>query len=492
MSDGRRHVIRRESIDLTVEGSESDGFALQNQAAALCRDWLTPALDEVFARMVPAGEHWLFERIDIDAGHFTPETFPRDFVAAVKAALEQELETRGDRASLAPDTVEADGARLSGAQSIQEAFLCFLATGALPWWCRLPEGRSLEQMVGESWSGEVLPPLLRTALPRLMASPDARLRLVRQCPVWLLERLVEGLAPSALPVLRRVSAMTGPGMSGEHDRDVPAGDVWQAAFACVALGMPVAEESLRQALRAMENRHSEDDAGAAIGERASASRSTGEPPSGVRLEPAMSAEPTDVPPVQTQASDTQRKTASPFDAVLAPRIGDAKLDLHEGVFVDAAGIVLLHPFLPLLFERQEVVVDGRLVRPDRAFALLHFLATGQTRAPEHALVLPKLLCGWDPAAPAPAPIELSEAAQAEAQSLLVAAIGHWGALGDTSPDALRGTFLARPGKLSRRDEDDVLQVETQAYDVLLGQLPWGIGTVRLPWMPRFLWVEWPF
>jgi hypothetical protein len=77
-------------------------------------------------------------------------------------------------------------------------------------------------------------------------------------------------------------------------------------------------------------------------------------------------------------------------------------------------------------------------------------------------------------------------------ALLAAVIGHWSALGDTSPDALRGTFLARPGKLSRRGDEDLLQLEPQAFDVLLGQLPWGIGTVFLPWMKRFLWVEWPF
>ena len=70
-------------------------------------------------------------------------------------------------------------------------------------------------------------------------------------------------------------------------------------------------------------------------------------------------------------------------------------------------------------------------------------------------------------------------------------IQHWTALRSTSPDALRGTFLARPGKLSRRPDGDwLLQVEPLSYDILLDQLPWGISMIQLPWMPQMLRVEW--
>jgi hypothetical protein len=55
---------------------------------------------------------------------------------------------------------------------------------------------------------------------------------------------------------------------------------------------------------------------------------------------------------------------------------------------------------------------------------------------------------------------------------------------------LRGTFLTRPGKLSMRGGDYLLQVEEQSFDVLLDHLPWSISAVRLPWMARIIWVEW--
>jgi len=57
---------------------------------------------------------------------------------------------------------------------------------------------------------------------------------------------------------------------------------------------------------------------------------------------------------------------------------------------------------------------------------------------------------------------------------------------------LRGSFFVRPGKLSRRGSDDLLQVEARSYDLLLDRLPWGIGLIQLPWMKSILWVEWRF
>ena len=124
--------------------------------------------------------------------------------------------------------------------------------------------------------------------------------------------------------------------------------------------------------------------------------------------------------------------------------------------------------------------------------LLHFLATGHRFAPEYDLLLPKVLCNVALEAPADSRIELDEAEQEEAVTLLEAVVRHWDALGGTSVDGLRGSFLVRPGKLSRRGNDYVLLVEPRAYDFLLDRLSWGIGLIRLPWMERTLWVEWRF
>ena len=89
-------------------------------------------------------------------------------------------------------------------------------------------------------------------------------------------------------------------------------------------------------------------------------------------------------------------------------------------------------------------------------------------------------------------MELTAEEEEEATALLTAVIRHWDALGDTSIDGLRGTFLVRPGKLTQRGLDSVLLVEGRSFDILLDRLPWGIGMIQLPWMEKMLWVEWRF
>ena len=57
-------------------------------------------------------------------------------------------------------------------------------------------------------------------------------------------------------------------------------------------------------------------------------------------------------------------------------------------------------------------------------------------------------------------------------------------------DGLRSSFLEREGRLSEGEQGWQLQVQRVGFDVLLDQLPWGIGCVSLPWMNRPLFVEW--
>ncbi|WP_428667694.1 contractile injection system tape measure protein [Runella sp.] len=162
----------------------------------------------------------------------------------------------------------------------------------------------------------------------------------------------------------------------------------------------------------------------------------------------------------------------------------------ESIYVNNAGLVLLHPFLNAFFESVNVAQTGQLTNKARALQLLHFLATGELFGPEYELMLPKILCGAAPQAWFETTDELVESDRQEADHLLTAVIGHWNVLGQTSPDGLREAFLKRPGKLSRRGDGWLLQVERHSFDILLEQLPWNISVFRLPWMNDLIWVEW--
>ena len=128
----------------------------------------------------------------------------------------------------------------------------------------------------------------------------------------------------------------------------------------------------------------------------------------------------------------------------------------------------------------------------KAVLLIHYLAMGKTGAPEHEMILEKLLCSIPFSSPIDRFIELKETEQNEAENLLKAAIEHWGALGKASPSALREGFLQRDGKLEKVDHGWRLYVEQKSIDVLLGRLPygWGLGTIKFPWMDEMLYVEW--
>ena len=158
--------------------------------------------------------------------------------------------------------------------------------------------------------------------------------------------------------------------------------------------------------------------------------------------------------------------------------------------VDCAGLVLVHPFLPAFLHAVGVDPAVPADRP-RAAAVLHHLATGRREVDEWELPLVKALVGMSPEDALPVSDGLvTDDDVREADALLTAAIGHWGALGGTSPAGLRTAFLARRGLLDRPGGTWRLRVEPAAHDLLLGTLPWAISLVVLPWLSAPLHVEW--
>jgi len=483
----RSHVIRRQFLEVELEGTESDGVALQRRLAALCQDWLMPALEAVFDRLVPDDEYWTIDRLEIDLGSLRPEAFERGFVDAVTHEVERYLRDQAPRpgrrsAATSPERNTAGDAieRRSEGQGLRDAFLFFLHTGVLPWWFRLPQGTTLEAAVRDSWRTESGAGLLldfSAALAAAIASPAVRTRLARQfSPDFLYSLLATG-APECAAAARAVVAESG--ASGVADGGLARWieQVWQTAFVMWAAGeRPTAETLVVETARS-----GPPDAGWLRSLPPRFARLLRDESRG-RAEPTGKAGP-EMPGVRKSASAVPDARAGRDDQ--GPRI-----ELNEGVYVSNAGIVLLHPFLPRFFEALGIAREGALLQPERALHLLHFLATGQRVAPEYDLLIAKLLCNVPPETPVGARVELTTAEEDEVSALLAAVIRHWDALGDTSPDALRNTFLVRPGKLSRRGGDDLLQMEALSFDVLLDRLPWTIGLIQLPWMARALWVEW--
>jgi hypothetical protein len=167
------------------------------------------------------------------------------------------------------------------------------------------------------------------------------------------------------------------------------------------------------------------------------------------------------------------------------------------IFIDNAGIVLLNPYLPTLFERLGLLTETdkgpRLVgleATSRGVHLLQYIADGRCDRPEPVLVLNKLLCGLTPAQPIEASIEPSDFERATCDGLTAAVIANWPSIANSSPAALRETFLQRQGRLLRGDRGWKLHVQRKTLDVLVDQLPWSFAQLFHRWMAEPVQVTW--
>ncbi|RYY42599.1 MAG: hypothetical protein EOP59_09645 [Sphingomonadales bacterium] len=165
-------------------------------------------------------------------------------------------------------------------------------------------------------------------------------------------------------------------------------------------------------------------------------------------------------------------------------------------FVANAGLVLLNPFLPAFFDRLGLLerdTDGvpHLVgdAASRGVRLLQYCVAGSGDGADQQLVLNKLMCGL-PAAAAIGEIEPTAAEREICDGLLAAIIGHWTAIGGTSPAGLRETFLQREGRLVAGEEFPELDVQRMTVDILLDRVPWSFRMIFHRWMAMPLRITW--
>jgi len=167
----------------------------------------------------------------------------------------------------------------------------------------------------------------------------------------------------------------------------------------------------------------------------------------------------------------------------------------ETIYVGNAGLVLLHPFLSFAFQRLGWLEKGQFISEEmqhRAIHFLQFTVDGLEEHPEHALALNKVLCNLPLAAPVPLEITLSEEEKELSVQMLKAVIQQWEKMKNSSVEGFQGSFLQREGALRETEEAWFLRVEQRGYDVIMQTLPWGIGTIKTPWMEKVLYTEWVY
>lgn len=194
-----------------------------------------------------------------------------------------------------------------------------------------------------------------------------------------------------------------------------------------------------------------------------------------------------------ERKDGERKT--PVNSLSSDRDSLQTKSNEEVVYINNAGLILVAPFLPRLFDFSSFLNDRKFKGRDeqiRAIFLLQYLAYGKNKDvyPEHELILNKILVAMENDRPVPQSIELTEEECSLAESLLKSVLQHWYKLKNTSLTGLREGFLQREGKLEFMDDNVRLTVESKAYDILLDSIPWNFRTVKFPWMKGVMQVNW--
>lgn len=164
------------------------------------------------------------------------------------------------------------------------------------------------------------------------------------------------------------------------------------------------------------------------------------------------------------------------------------------IYVRNAGLVLLAPFFPRLFDKMNLLDDKKRlterVHKIKAIYAIQYLVTGEEKQPEYELFLNKLLTGYEPVNSFPSFDGIEEKNQQILVSLLNGVRQNWSQMKNTSVEGFRASFLQREGVLEEQEDRWFLTVDPRAYDLLLDTLPWSYSPIKFPWMMKPLYVKW--
>jgi hypothetical protein len=490
------HRIRRQRWCARVR-SQEDGLALRKRLRDDLEDVLQPALDHAFSAAAPQDATLYIDRLEVPVRIRHADELATVLPARIQEALRAALDARGGAGGTPPAARRGAAIAIDASTRRLAALEAYVGDGALPWHVL---GAAPEDVV--AWLRDASPEEVGCLVRREPRAADVRtralfwLRLLALVPEadWsdIADGVAEALGGSAAALAAEVlgTERLPPGVRAARLALAaaalaawPGVDDAESARIARAAGrgrgpLSLGAEEARPGPPAGGGTAAKFAPGGAL-RRSPSERAEAVETSSARADPSVGA-----------ARDGERSIARPAAGERRGATGPAPLA------VDDAGLVLLHPFLPRLFEATGLVRPGTPgLAPTalpRAAALLRFLATRSEDVFEFEIGLVRVLLGVEARAALPvASGLLGDADREEAAALLASVVAHWRALGRTSVAGLRSSFLRRRGLLRRADVGWRLQVERAPFDMLLENLPWGFGVVKLPWMPEPLFTEWP-
>lgn len=538
-----RHLIQKQVFDLSA-GSVKLARQWESHASDMLRDMIVPCMEHCFDEAASAETNLLIDHLEIDLGLLQEDVSAEQVWDKVRSVLLPALHSCSvaseqplTEPSLSGDQGESKTAvrSLNGLEEKLECFEHFLLHGKLPWW--VEAGRT---ELDSDWIERLNDKQIKSIVQKLAGWKHARERLAQQFSVEFIVKLLHYFQPE---LVSKTQSSWNWLESISHDSS-GLGQVVCKAYWKYWMEQCVTSEASRSDIVKELKRWFQEEEGLKIriktilenpGETGNENNRVCTPVRDLlksaldeMIETDRQSEPVFRKKKDPQAMEDDRKPGLAGDSPLlsagisekeqasrlveqtreaakeeqqnsrhnANDVDEPMLDEDEtALYVEAAGLVLTHPFLTELFRACNLWDKNGWKSPHAqhlAVTLVTWLGHGGIHLPEYRMMMPKLLCGMPWETPLdttiiPGPRHISAGTE-----LLEAIINHWNVVGNISVEGLREGFIRREGKLHAREDGSwQLNLEKKAQDILLTRLPWGISMIRLPWCTgKNIYVDW--
>ncbi len=469
-----QHIIQRQTIEISFDRMDNS-VGLQNQVTDVFYGQLLPRMEVILDELFGRNQFASIDKLEIDCGSLDVNNWEQEFTTQAIRKLKEELNQANKKEIDVLNIEELTAA---------DTFFFFLENGFLPWNKRIDSISELEQLL--KVDEKLVVRLKKLILQNEKVADRLAYQFSDNCNVKIITAFTENSnndTDSLSAILENIGALQS-GTFGHRRLE-------RHLVNATILKMFASGESKNRELQFFMLFRSKIENNAELKSEISEIIKELHIHSDMQIQANKEILP------ESGHQENQNRASGELSKA-KPETSSRKditkiTEATETIYIANAGLVLLHPFLPSLFEqlnlmKEKIWIDK--VSQQKAVLVLEFLATGKEKMEEFDLMLNKILCGI--AIDEIVPIELNpdDETKSECEDLLQNVITHWSVLKNTSIAGLMEAFLQRSGKLTRVDDGWLMQVEQNAIDILLNQLPWGIGIIKLPWMNEMLYVEW--
>ncbi len=482
MQAGNQHIIQKQIIEINFD-SMDDPAGLQNRVTEMFYEQLQPRMEVLLDEIFGKDKYASIDKLEIDCGLLNMENWEQEFASQAMLKLKEGL--------VQVNKKEIDGKGIEE-KTAAETFFFFLEHGFLPWNKRIKSITELESLL------KIDEKLVAQLKKLIQQKEKIAERIAYQFSVEFNGKIIAaytGNRKQETELLSKILKKIYEPQSGEHSQNRTERQQVDAAILKVFATDNHNKREFQFFTYLLSKVENNDDLKSEIREIIKK----------LQLVSEIRYSETDENLPETEILKTRIKpsekpetgTSATLSAIELETINKKQFSKStkpdDTIYIDNAGLVLLHPFLPALLGNLKLVKENAwtdTVSQQKAILAMQFLVTGKDETEEFDLVLSKILCGIGIDEVVPTTILPDEETKTECDALLMEVVKYWAVLKNTSIGGLREGFLQRNGKLLRVDDGWLLRVEQKAIDVLLNHLPWGIGIIKLPWMNEMLFIEW--